>query len=544
MMNSVVLIFSLSLLFTGVFHEYLSCILSSVLLGWLFFKVKQSKKMIVKKSMTSIAIGILCLFYGISALWAVDFGMAIVGFFKFLPIGLFLLCLMQEEESADKMKKLLPYLASGMTIVSLAGMYIPKIAFRFSVAGRLAGFFEYPNTFALFLLVSELLLLSKENKKNYDYLMFIVLGVGILFTGSRTAFVLAIAANLLLAVLLKGKKAFGLCLRGCILAGVILTFNQELLQRFLTISTSESTFVGRLLYFQDALPVILRKPLGTGFLGHYFMQQSIQTGVYSVRYLHNDFLQILIDIGWIPFLLMVIAVIKTMCNKKRSLGDKVILGVMILHSSFDFNLQFISMFCLLVLFLDWQEGKTIILQKSAKRMQAGFVVAAVLSVYMAVGLICMRAGDYKLANHLQPWNTENNIMLLTQTDDVDEMAELAQKIINKNEYVTLAYSALAKQAYSQGDFGQVIQYKNHIFEIAPFQYEEYEDYCYMLVNGYSLYKEAGDMQSAQICKEEIFNTKNRLDNLDERLSERGRKIKDQPVQELPEELEMYIQRME
>ena len=71
-------------------------------------------------------------------------------------------------------------------------------------------------------------------------------------------------------------------------------------RRVLSLSFTESTFVGRFLYYMDALPQILRRPFGMGYMGYYYDQLSVQTGVYSVMYLHNDLFQLVLDTGWIP----------------------------------------------------------------------------------------------------------------------------------------------------------------------------------------------------------------------------------------------------
>ena len=44
--------------------------------------------------------------------------------------------------------------------------------------------------------------------------------------------------------------------------------------RFLTTSLHSSTLLGRLLYAQDALPVILRHPFGLGYRSYTYMQGS------------------------------------------------------------------------------------------------------------------------------------------------------------------------------------------------------------------------------------------------------------------------------
>ena len=140
----------LALLAVGGFHEYISCILCVAMGAWLL--LRREKKLQLGASPLSFGVLALCLGYGIVCLWAVDKGMAFVGFFKFLPLLLFLLCRSREEKES-KLLQWLPYVGAAMTVVSAIGMLIPATKEWFSVADRLAGFFQYPNVFAIFALI-------------------------------------------------------------------------------------------------------------------------------------------------------------------------------------------------------------------------------------------------------------------------------------------------------------------------------------------------------------------------------------------------------
>ena len=199
-------------------------------------------------------------------------------------------------------------------VITGVGMQFPVGEALFSVAGRLAGFFQYPNTYAVFLLVCELLMLKKDDRMLWDYIALIILSVGFLYTGSRTAFAVAVLANVAMLFVL-GKRPVRIALLvGVIgvvlLAGLLALDKNSVIHRYLTISFKESTFVGRLLYWQDALPLLLEYPFGMGYMGYYYVQQSIQTGVYSVVYVHNDLLQMLLDIGWVPVALVLTTLVQ------------------------------------------------------------------------------------------------------------------------------------------------------------------------------------------------------------------------------------------
>lgn len=539
----------LSLVLSGGFNEYVGCVLSAIISVLLIVKIAQNRNFVVNINITSLSIAVITLLYLISCFYAVDSGMAFVGFLKFLPVLLYMLLLMQDKGIKEHLIALLPYVALALGVLSLVLMYIPITKDYFTVSDRLAGFFQYPNTFALFLLVGELTALSKEKLKPIDIISALLLIILLLFTGSRAVFILAVFSNVLIIFFRKGKKVkilLGIVV--AVLAVAVLLMlplfnNSEIFSRYFTISFTESTFVGRLLYYFDAFPLILRHPFGLGYMGYYYVQQSIQTGVYSVMFIHNDFLQLLLDVGWIPCLLFVVGIIKSFFRKGNSAGKRIILLTVFLHCLFDFDLQFVSMFFILLLFLNYNDGKQFELKKGAVFVFS-FVITGLLSLYFAVALGLAHFGFNQAADSMFPGNTQNKVDLLIAEDDIVAQNEIADRIISQNEYVQIAYSAKARYAFSQGDFESLISYKNKIFQIAPFSYDEYEDYCYMLIQGIQLYKQAGDEYSTEVCEQQLLKTADRLDRLDDKLSNLGRKIVDQPKTDLPDDIVKYINSLE
>lgn len=539
----------IALVFSGGFNEYVSCALSAVISVLLIIKIARNRNLVVNINITSLSIAVITLFYLISCFYAIDSGMAFVGFLKFLPVLMYMLLLMQDKRVKEQLIVLLPYTALALGVLSLVLAFIPATRDYFTVSDRLAGFFQYPNTFALFLLVGELTALSKEKLKPIDIISALLLIILLLFTGSRAVFILAVFSNVLIIFFRKGKKVkilLGIVV--AVLAVAVLLMlplfnNSEIFSRYFTISFTESTFVGRLLYYFDAFPLILRHPFGLGYMGYYYVQQSIQTGVYSVMFIHNDFLQLLLDVGWIPCLLFVVGIIKSFFRKGNSAGKRIILLTVFLHCLFDFDLQFISMFFILLLFLNYNDGKQLELKKGAVFVFS-FVITGLLSLYFAVALGLAHFGFNQAADSMFPGNTQNKVDLLIAEDDIVAQNAIADRIISQNEYVQIAYSAKARYAFSQGDFESLISYKNKIFQIAPFSYDEYEDYCYMLIQGIQLYKQAGDEYSTEVCEQQLLKTADRLDRLDDKLSNLGRKIVDQPKTDLPDDIVKYINSLE
>ena len=66
----------------------------------------------------------------------------------------------------------------------------------------------------------------------------------------------------------------------------------------------------------------------------------------------------------------------------------------------------------------------------------------------------------------------------------------------------------------------------------------------MLITGISLYEKAGDKDSADYLRRRLVEMPLRLETLKYRLSDEGKKIKDQPRTTLPVQITEYIEKTE
>ncbi|MBR4864821.1 MAG: O-antigen ligase family protein [Oscillospiraceae bacterium] len=525
-----------ALLGVGGFHEYVSCILCVAMTAWLL--LRREKKLQLDASPMSFGVLALCFGYGSVCLWAVDKGMAFAGFLKFLPLLLFLICRKQEEKKSVLLG-LLPYVGAAMTVSSALGMLIPATKEWFSVADRLAGFFQYPNVFAIFLLVCQLLLWEKEKRNVWDYAVLAILLGGILYSGSRTAFAVAVVANMVMLPVVAKKKLpalLTLAAVAVVAAVVIVLFRENpVIGRFLRFSLTESTFAGRLLYMLDALPLLLKYPLGMGYMGYSFTQQSVQTGLYSVTYVHNDLLQLLLDVGLVYTLPFVLGLGHWFFRKDVKPAHKVMVAALCLHSLMDFDLQYIGIFLLLIKLTETATDK-----KPMVFPAWTAAPVALCALYMAVALSLSAFGLHQAAVAVYPGNTVSNLKLLEQTTDPQEANTIADRILKTNKKYYAPYSAKAKYAATQGDFATMIANKQKVFAANPFGYAEYEEYCQMLLTGISLYEKKGDSASIAVCRKELHSVLTMLRKNEERLSPLGRAIEDQPITQLPKDLENKI----
>lgn len=545
-------IFVLACVMTGLYYELTSAWISVVLIVFLVLKSREQPLTFYLNS-ASVFSCALAGFYAISCIWAVDSGLAVWGIVKYLPVPLFGVCMMQAgSQERMALLKTIPWIGGAMTFVSYILQFVPGLKNIFSVNGRLAGFFQYPNTFACFLLIGlAVLFLSQKDRKMrlQDMLCEGLLSFGLLEAGSRTVYIMTIPVLIVVTILCRSKRHMlfmavaVVC--GMVVAGslAIIWGNSGGIERLASVSVNASTLLGRLLYWKDAVPVILRHPFGLGYLGYYISQGSFQTGVYSVRWVHNDVLQLLFDVGWIPAVLAVIAVIKALLSKRTNAMQKVVILILLVHCMVDFDLEFVFMYFVFLLCLDWEDKKSHELKFfSACGCVAGGAMI-LFSLYIGVVSTLTYCGKNDMASAIYPWNTLSNIKLLVQAVDKEEMEEIADRILAQDDHITLAWDAKARVAYTNGDFGSVIAYKKQAISQARYSLEEYTDYFEMLKIGVELYQKAGDNDSAETCLREIFSIQAMLEELAENTDPLAYRIKDKPELTMPEEYGQYLAKM-
>ncbi len=546
--NPLLFCFVLFTCLCGGFHPFVSAFASVFLLVYFVILTHKNNGADIKLNVYFITFAVISLFYLVSVFWAVDKFSAVLGFFKFLPIPLFLLCGMQVDgaELKEQIIKTIPLLGIFMTVISAVFTQIPVLSDYFSVAGRISGFFEYSNTFSLFLLLGIIIVGWDKGNFLLQIAEISVLLFGIVYSGTRTVIVMLFPVVILLLIRQKNRK-FTFVVAGVIIvlfgaaAGYgIIKGDFSVFGRFMKISLKSSTLLGRLLYNKDALRVAIKHPFGLGFLGFYYIEQTVQTGVYAVQFVHNDWLQIILDVGFIPFALLLFSFIKFMFSKNINGLYKAIIGTLAFHCLFDFDFQFVSVFLLFSVLLPFESGKAVRIKQN---MPVSFisVIVALFGVYFGIIDALWLFKCYELSDKISfiP-NTEAQISMLEIEEDVSAANEIADKILSHNGYIEGAYRAKAFYYYSSGDFGEMIANKEKAIEYAPYNAEEYEEYAYMLLVGRKLYLENGDSESADFCTERLLSIEDKLNAVKLKTDKLAFEIKDKPVFELSEETQKEI----
>ncbi len=515
----------------GLYFPWTAAIAVLFLLGVLLLQYRKGELRLAASPFLLAAVSIV-FFQALGALWGVDRGMAWIGTLQFLPLPLFVIALEQvKAEDRALLLRNIPSAAACMVLLSLLLSSIPAFSSWFLTDGRLSGFFQYPNTFALYLLAGIVLLLFGEYPERKRLILLVILFAGVALSRSRAVLVLLFFV-LVYYTLRKGPRKKRLAAAGA--AAVLLTGAVWYLTRS---GTSLSTFYGRILYMQDVLPVIGEHPLGLGYLGYYWLQGSFQTGVYTNVHVHNDFLQLLADTGWIPAGLCIWAMIRSL----RRAGDReprlCLAAVICLHSLFDFDLQFPAVTFLLLTALDTEmPGKR--LKKTAVIPLSAGVLAA-FSLWLGTASFLQYTGNTEAATRLYPNYTTALVQRLPYTEST-EQAALTERILKLNRSAAPAWDAKAQASFYEGRLKDAAEEKRTALGLRKYDQEEYVEYLKLLKDCWEISMRRGNVQDASDFLNRMAEVPDIMRETMEQTSALGTRIRDQASLRMPEEYKKWI----
>ena len=533
----------------GLFYDFAVCFTTVILLGILLVVLIKNKKINIYFNYCFLSILILTISSLFTCIWGIDKQDSIFGFFRILSVLLFTIILMQCEESKIKeLYKIIPISGIVMVLVCIVLRFIPNISeYFYSSNGRLGGFFQYSNTFALFLLIGITVLMYTVENVKYKPLQILILIIGILLTGSRTVFLLTL---LVFAIYLfngkdrKEKVKILLMLLITIIVSLIIawvTNNFQTIGRYLTISLNSSTLWGRIIYYKDALMLLKENIFGYGYMGYSYIYPTVQTANYAVKFVHNDFLQLALDFGIIPTIIFIVTIIYSIFSKKTDKIQKIALIIMFLHMLVDFDLQFMIMFFVLVLMQDLSKQKKFEITIHKSIIAFITIIGLIFGYgYLGIASFANYLDNNYLANKMLSNYTEAKIGILINQTNLSKANMLSDEILENNEYVTVAYNMKAVYELENENYNKVGEYKERAISLDRYNAQEYEDYVMLLSQILEKTVTKKDKINTTIYINKVLEVPNMIEKLKSNTTSLAEKIRDSSNIELNEQTLQYI----
>ena len=109
-----------------------------------------------------------------------------------------------------------------------------------------------------------------------------------------------------------------------------------------------------------------------------------------------------------------------------------------------------------------------------------------------------------LAVKVYPCYTKSQIVLLSEAESVEAVDEYADKVLEYNDSVSIAYSAKARSAFSRAEVKDMIKFKTAAIERNKYSIVEYI--------------EAEDYDSAQFCTDKLKEVSGMIDKVNKETS--------------------------
>lgn len=511
--------------FTGGYYVFTCALLDTILVVILLIKVVKNRGLQLPFNLLGLSFAVVLVFYLLTRFWAVDKSLYIHGFLKFLCPCLLLLNLCQLEESGRcKLMTAVPVSATVMSIVSFCLGQLPKFKnYFFNSQGDLQGFFEYSNAFGVFCLAALYITLFQKYKGVLDTVLRVVVlavcGFSVIKSGSRATWLVAVVTLAVVVLVFtyrkisgkRGRVIFFSAVATLVAVATVIAFLTGFVSKVYTYATTDLSIVERSLVYHDALLYALKHPFGKGAYAFYYTQPQLQSAYYYVVDTHCDFLQLATEVGLVPTGLLAFCLLRQLFKGKVDVAARVALFALVLHCLMDFDLQFVSLWFVLVLCLDCGKLRQVTVNSRLIPVLMSVVVIA-LSFVVGMSAYYNHKGQHKKSLDYYR-NTPSLLMALAVTTDQQTGYNLATEILKLNNNVFEANNMLAN-IYSANDrYSEAITQFELVLEKNPREMKEYKAYIDLCLRAKSYYDRAGNLELSRDCSSKIASVSEKLREL-------------------------------
>lgn len=529
----------------GLFFEFTAVLAGISLIILLLYLIKKKGQVKIAPNIYSALLIFVFLSYLLVLPWSVDWGMGLIGFVKFSTVIIFILVLMQfERTEIVGCFEMIPWSGCVMVIVTGITYFIPGLSEFFIDAGRLGGFFQYANTFALFLLIG-VIVIAESNVINLKEVgkLTVLIG-GLLLTGSRISLIMLCGILIYHAILSpklrKPVTIIGIAVLGIITVSFLLDSGSGAITRITTVFTDSSALLGRFLYVRDAWFMLLKHPMGLGYMGYYYLQPQFQTGVYVTRFVHQEFLQMGLDAGIPAMLAFLFICIRSFFSQRTGKLEKMILVVILFHTCFDFDFQYLIILYLLMMTLDFGQSHPFSSAAVLKITTIALIAVGIIYSYFFIALSEERLGYRDNTLKMLPFYTEIKIYALSQAQTEEAFKYWADAVLAQNKNIALAYEAQAVVAANRNDYDSMTENMEKVLLNDPYNLEKYQELLGGVETAMNYYNSQGDIKNLKKFGQIALSIPERLDAVKRRTSELAYRINDKPNLELSEKEKVYL----
>lgn len=438
-------------------------------------------------------------------------GMAFLGLIQMMvPVVLTVLWMQLEKKQQDAVLWMIPYSGAVLTVLCGIGFFIPPLREVFFLVNRMRGLFPYANVCGLYMMIGLLFLFYLYEDKKVDWrfgCLFIALFAGVLLSGCRSVFVLTVMSLVYGMGRYRAMRPMILVGGGVLLAAgigyVLMTGDTAGVGRFVTTSLHSATLAERIICWRDGWQVFLDHPLGLGYKGFTMMENAVQTGPYAVQYVHNDWLQIALDCGFLGF--FGFAGLYGWALWKQQGIKRWMLIVLAIHFFVDFSLQYTLIATILFVLFPWEQLPE---RKWESRGVMTGVAVVLCGCFLWLGIAdgLRKFGDYKASLQIYPWNWQVRMFDLVEDTTMETIPERVEALLKENPWNPTAYNAWSIYYAQQENYTFAIDKAKVAVKYHRYDMTSYDNLILFYGRGIEACLHQGNQKLAEKWQEELAET--------------------------------------
>ena len=347
--------------------------------------------------------------------------------------------------------------------------------------GRMQSFIGYANTLALLMGIGAFYTTFKfiETKSKLLILPFVGFIAALIFTGSRVGFVTFIAVYLLYIFRMVSLKIKLAAAGGLFVITAVLMLLDN---RIVNISIFAPTLVERYISYYDAGRIMLMRPFGLGTANWVYMQYYYQSAPYAVRFIHNFYLQVGLDGGFLALGLLLVILVIALYHSKKNLHFYIALFILsgaFFEVHFNFGLVIVYFAYVLVRIKPETGWRFVFPQKIRYAALLPILPMAVLLLanfhyntgvrYENIGETQSAHASFAASKRLNPINASALHFALARTaSDFETYMYNLHRALELNPWDTNVIFALASGYYQSGDIETAYYYADILLTKFPF----------------------------------------------------------------------------
>lgn len=278
-------------------------------------------------------------------------------------------------------------------------------------------------------------------------------------------------------------------------------------------------------------------------MGYCYLEPTIQTAVYTIKYVHNGPLQIALDIGIIPMVLFVITIVKNIISKDQNITNKLLIIVIVVHGLLDIDLQYISIFMILIMLCNNQKAYKDIKIKDGAPICKYFISSVIIIVYtyFSIALISEYFGNYDFSLKMYGKNTEAKVKYLKQLDINKNSNKIANEILQQNENISYAHYVKSQYSFKNKEWKEMEESLLKIIDLDKYNMQNYDNYILMMSKALEYEIVNNNLNLEHEYANKIIEVEEKIKILKQNTSRLAYKINDKPNFELSEETAKYLQ---